>query len=209
MKSIKTPLMKLPRQAPVMVLPNALLFPNSLLPLHIFEPRYRAMLEWSLENHRVFCIALVKRGLPDWNGPEDFHHIAGVGLVRACVGRDDGTSNLVLQGLARVKMTAFSEDHPFVLAEIRELHSKPAEPFETEPLTSKVLALCARLRASGAGVPEALDEQLAQIEDPEVLCDVVAHTFLRDPFRRQDVFEELRVGERLRLLVRHLTAEMQ
>lgn len=192
-----------------MVLPNALLFPNSLLPLHIFEPRYRVMLNWTLEHHRLFCIALTKRGREEWEGPEDFHHVAGVGLVRACVGREDGTSNLLLQGLARVKLTGFSEDYPFVLADIRELRSKPAEEFETEPLTAKVLALCAQLRARGAGVPESLDAQLAQIDNAEVLGDVVAHTFLRDPFRRQDVFEELRVGERLRLLVRHLTVEMQ
>lgn len=192
-----------------MVLPDALLFPNSLLPLRIFEERYRAMLEWSLEKQRMFCIALMKRGRPDWRTPDDFHHTAGIGLVRACVGREDGTSNLVLQGLARVKLTDFSDEHPFLLAEIRELPSKPAEDFEAEALTAKLLGLCAQLRTSGMGVPEALDAQLAQIENPEVLGDVVAHTFLRDPFRRQDVFEELRVGERLRLLVRHLSVEMQ
>lgn len=208
MKNIKDQRMNLPAQAPVMVLPNALLFPNSLLPLHIFEPRYRAMLEWALESHRMFCIALVKRGRSEWQSPDDFHHLAGVGLVRACVGREDGTSHLVLQGLARVEMTNFSHEHPFVLAEIRERRSKPAEVFEAEALTAKLLALCAQLRASGTGVPESLDEQLAQIDNPSVLSDVVAHTFLRDPFRRQDVFEELRVGERLRLLIRHLTAEM-
>lgn len=208
MKSIGNLIMKLPRQAPVMVLPNALLFPNSLLPLYIFEPRYRAMLEWALAGQRMFCIALIKRGRSEWRTPEDFHHMAGLGLVRACVGRDDGTSHLVLQGLARVQFTGFSEGHPFVLAEIRELRSKPAEDFEAEALTAKLLGLCAQLRASGTGVPEALDQQLAQIENPDLLTDVVAHTFLRDPFRRQDVFEELRVGERFRVLIRHLTAEM-
>jgi Lon protease-like protein len=207
-KNIQNQSMNLPREAPVMVLPNALLFPNSLLPLHIFEPRYRTMLNWSLERHRMFCIALTKRGRQDWETPDDFHQIAGVGLVRACVAREDGTSNLVLQGLARVKLTGFSQEHPFVLAEIRELRSKPAQDFEAQALTAKVLGLCAQLRASGTGVPESLDAQLAQIDNPDVLSDVVAHTFLRDPFRRQDVFEELRVGERLRLLVRHLSAEM-
>jgi len=65
-----------------------------------------------------------------------------------------------------------------------------------------------KLRASGVRVPEALDKQLAEIEDAAVLCDVVAHTFLHEAQHRQDVLEELRVGERLRLLIRHLTAEM-
>lgn len=208
MKNIKNLRMNLPKQAPVMVLPNALLFPGSLLPLKIFELRYRAMLQWSLEHHRMFCIALLKRGRSDWRAPEDFHHVAGVGLVRACVAREDGTSNLVLQGLARVELTAFSNEKPFLFAELRELCSKPAEDFEAEALTAKLLGICAQLRADGIAVPEMLDKQLARIENAGTLTDVVAHTFLRDPFRRQNVFEELRVGERLRLLIRHLTAEM-
>lgn len=189
-----------------MVLPT-LLFPNSLLPLHIFEPRYRAMLNTALEEERMFCIALSKRGIDAWASPADFHHIAGLGLVRACVGREDGTSHLILQGLARVKLVKFVQEAPFPIAQIRELPSEPAEDFEAEALTAKLLSVCAQLREQGLGVPASLDEQLAQIENAEVLADVIAHTFLRDPFRRQDVFEELRIGERLRLLIRHLSAE--
>ncbi|HEV7868297.1 MAG TPA: LON peptidase substrate-binding domain-containing protein [Chthoniobacteraceae bacterium] len=208
MKNIQDQQLNLPRYAPVMVLPDALLFPSALLPLRIFEPRYRAMLEWALEQNRMFCIALIKREVNEWNSLSDFHHIAGVGLVRACVGRDDGTSHLILQGLARVEFVGFRQEEPFVVADIRELPSKSAEDFEADALTAKLLALCARLRANGTGVPESLDQQLAQIDDPAVLTDIVAHTFLQDPFRRQDVFEELRVGERLRVLIRHLTTEM-
>jgi Lon protease-like protein len=191
-----------------MVLPT-LLFPNSLLPLFIFEPRYREMLQLALEEQRMFCIALQKRGVDEWTSPADFHHVAGVGLVRACVERDDGTSHLILQGLARVEFTGFLQEEPFPVAQILELRSEPAEDSETEPLTAKLLSLCAQLRESGHSVPATLDQQLARIDNPDVLADVVAHTFLRDSFRRQDVLEEIRVGERLRLLIRHLSAEMQ
>ena len=197
----------LPEYAPVMVLPT-LLFPNSLMPLFIFEPRYRAMLQAALEEQRMFCVALLKRGIEEWTSSEDFHHVAGVGLVRACVEREDGTSHLILQGLARVEFIDFIQEAPFPIAQIRELPSLAAEDFETPALTAKVLSLCAGLRENGLNVPDSLDQQLAQIDNPDVLADVVAHTFLRDAFRRQDVLEELRVGERLRLLTRHLTAEM-
>ncbi|HEX8296929.1 MAG TPA: LON peptidase substrate-binding domain-containing protein [Chthoniobacteraceae bacterium] len=208
MKSIGDQQLNLPAQAPIMVLPNALLFPNALLPLRIFEPRYRAMLENALEGQRMFCIALVRRGRDSWKTPEDFHDVAGLGLVRACVGHEDGTSDLVLQGIARVKLTAFTQEKPFVMAEIRELRSIAPGAYEAEALTAKLLALCAQLRTAGHQIPKSLDDQLAKIDNAEVLTDVVAQTFLQDPYRRQDVFEELRVGERLRLLIRHLSAEM-
>ncbi len=205
-KTIEHQKLNLPRRVPVMVL-STLLFPNSLLPLYIFEPRYRAMLDTALAEERMFCIALTKPGVDDWASPDDFYHVAGLGLVRACVGREDGTSHLILQGLARVKLTKFVQEAPFPIAQIRELASQPAEELESEDLSARLLSLCAKLREDGIGVPQTLDDQLAQIENPEVLADVVAHTFLLDPFRRQDVFEELRVGERLRLLIRHLSAE--
>jgi Lon protease-like protein len=89
----------LPAQVPVMPLPGALLFPHALLPLYIFEERYRKMLEYSLRDHRMFSVALIKPERGKWESPSDFFHIAGVGLIRACVGQADGTSNLILQGL--------------------------------------------------------------------------------------------------------------
>lgn len=208
MKSISDQKLNLPAHAPVMVLPGAHLFPNALLPLYIFEPRYREMLNWSLEHNRMFCIAPMRRGISEARSIGDFHHVVGLGLVRACVARDDGTSHLVLQGIARVRFTGFLQDAPFRIAEMRELPSEPADAQENEGLTTKLLEVCTLLRAGGATVPEALDQQLAQIEDPALLSDIIAHTFLRDSERRQAVFEELRVGPRTRMLVRFLLGEM-
>ncbi len=202
------PSLDLPRVAPVMVLPNALLFPNSLMPLYIFEPRYREMLRWVLAGQRVFCIAQTKPGVNDAVTTEDFHQTGGLGLVRACVGHEDGTSHLVLQGLARVRFTGFVQETPFRIAELRELPSESSADLDGEALVAKVLAVCAELRASGVPVPDAFDAQLAKIDDPSMLADVIAHAFLKDGARRQEVFDELRVGERLRLLIGHLRAEM-
>ena len=208
MKKIGQQKLDLPRIVPVMVLPNALLFPNAMLPLYIFEPRYRVMLAWALERQRMISIALMKPGVVEAASVEDFHHIAGLGLVRACVAHDDGTSHLILQGLARVRFTGFTQDEPFRLAEIQELRSEPVEAGSGVSLSAKILQLCAQLRTNGLVVPESFDEQLALIADPAVVADMVAHTFVRDASHRQQVMEELRVGERLRLVIRHLSAEL-
>src|SRR6266508_2093579 len=97
----------LTKQVPVMPLTDALLFPHELLPLHIFEPRYRAMLRHALAHHRMFCVALLKPDCVEWNSTADFFQIATVGLIRACVERTDGPSNLILQGLERARSNAF------------------------------------------------------------------------------------------------------
>jgi Lon protease-like protein len=200
--------LNLPPQAPIMVLPNATLFPHALLPLVIFEPRYRKMLNWSLEHHRMFCIALMKPGIEDATSVEDFHHVGGIGLIRACIGNEDGTSRLILQGLARVEFDEFTQDSPFRMAKLREIPTEPATDEEGEVLSAQLLEFCAHYKAQGAEIPETLDQQLAKVNDPAVLCDIVAHTFVRDPFRRQAVLETQGVADRLRTLIKHLGDEL-
>jgi Lon protease-like protein len=208
LKNIAALQLTLPSQAPVMILPGASLFPHTLLPLYIFEPRYRAMLAWSLEHDRMFCVAAMKPEVSEAGTMDDFHHVVGLGLVRACVGSEDGTSHLMLQGIARVRLRAFVQETPFRIAELEELASKPVEPLQGELLVAKLREVCAKIQAGGLEVPEEVDHQLAQIQDADVLSDLVAHTFLREARHQQDVLEELRVGERLRLLISHLSAEM-
>jgi Lon protease-like protein len=197
----------LPTQVPVMPLPGALLFPHALLPLYIFEPRYREMLEHALNHHRMFSVALIKPQSADWQSPQDFFHIAGVGLIRACVGRGDGTSNLILQGLERVRFTSFEQEAPFPIATIDPLESDAVSSVETEALAAKVLELYSKFKGNGRQLPAKVDRYLSDLGDPEMLADLVASTFISDPLRRQDVLEELSVNQRLRLVIRYLSEE--
>lgn len=187
-----------------MVLPGAQLFPSALLPLHIFEPRYREMLSWSLEQDRMFCIATMKPGVSEAKRTDQFHHTVGIGLVRACVGREDGTSNLVLQGLARMRIVGFLQNAPFRIAELRELTSRPAPPEQNARLVEQLLHASSHLLTGEMQLPAQLEKQLEQIHDPAVLTDVIAHACLHDSEQRQIVFEELDVARRVALLVRYL-----
>jgi Lon protease-like protein len=197
----------LPDQVPVMPLPGALLFPHALLPLHIFEPRYQEMLEHALKEHRMFSVALLKPQRTQWKSTADFFPVAGVGLIRACVGRGDGTSNLILQGLQRVRFTDFPQSTPFPIARIEPLKSESTPSVETEALGAKVIELYSRIKDSGRQLPEKVDEYLSHLGDMEMLADLMAATFINDPLRRQQLLEELSLKQRLRLVIQYLREE--
>ena len=197
----------LPDRVPVMPLFGALLFPHALLPLHIFEPRYQEMLELALRQHRMFSIALVKPQRTEWRSADDFFHIAGVGLIRACVGRGDGTSNLILQGLQRVRFAGFEQTAPFPIARIEPVESKSAPSVETDALGAKVLEFYSKLKDKGRQLPEKVDQYLSHLGDAEMLADLMAATFINDPLRRQQVLEEVAVNQRLRLVIQYLSEE--
>src|SRR6267143_2330762 len=162
--------MKLPHQVPVMPLPGAVLFPHALLPLYIFEPRYREMLEHALHHHRMFCVTLIKPSCPEWHAPEDFFHLATAGLIRACVGRADGTSNLILQGLQRVRFAAFEQEMPFPIATIDPLESEVQSSVKTEALGAKVLELYDKFKGNGRHFPRKVARYLSDLSDPEMLA---------------------------------------
>lgn len=197
----------LPEQVPVMPLPGALLFPHALLPLYIFEPRYREMLEHALKEHRMFSVALLKPQRTQWKSTGDFFPVAGVGLIRACVGRGDGTSNLILQGLQRVRFTGFEQSSPFPIARIEPLKSDAVPSVETEALGAKVLELYSKLKDTGRQLPEKVDKYLSHLTDMEMLADLMAATFVNDPLRRQQLLEELSLNRRLRLVIQYLREE--
>src|SRR4051812_48111282 len=142
MKSIAAQKIDLPRRVPVMFLPGVVLLPHVLLPLYIFEPRYRAMLTHALETNRMFCVAMMKPGIEEVRTPGDFFPACGLGLIRACVGHEDGASHLILQGLARVHVRRFVQERPFKIAEVTELSVSACAAKTCGPLVAKLRSLC-------------------------------------------------------------------
>jgi Lon protease-like protein len=197
----------LPDRVPIMPLPGALLFPHALLPLHIFEPRYQQMLEHALHEQRMFSVALLKPQRAQWKSTDDFFHVAGLGLIRACVGRGDGTSNLILQGLQRVQFTGFEQSDPFPIARIEALEADASVSVETEALGAKVIELYSKLKTAGRQLPKKVDSYLSNLGDMEMLADLMAATFVNDPLRRQELLEELSLNRRLRLVIQYLREE--
>ena len=198
---------ELPPAVPVMPLPGVLLFPNALLPLHIFEPRFRAMLDQALNADRMLCVALVRPERHHWRTSADFFHLSTIGLIRVCVGRGDGTSDLILQGIRRVKFTGFEQEVPFPIARLQPLKTRTKLTVETDTLAAKLLELYAQLKNSGRELPEKIDRYLSEMSDPEMVADLLAATFITEAARRQHLLEELDLNQRLRLLIQYLREE--
>ena len=200
-------MIEIPTEVPVMALSNAVLFPHSLLPLYIFEQRYREMLSHTLDGDRMFSVALIKRGIEEAKGIEDLCRVAGVGLIRACVGNENGTSNLILQGLVRVRLLGLAQEKPFRVARVELVKSELGNQIEAEALSTKVLELCARIEEIGVPLPPNLMDHLRQLESPEILSDVVSAAFVTEPFQRQQLLEAHEVCDRLRLLIQFLRSQ--
>ena len=194
---------ELPATLPVMVLPGVTLFPNALLPLHIFETRYRLMLEEALGDCRMLAMAM-----PRDKEEREVELIAGAGLVRACIRNEDGTSNLILQGVSRVRFTGWEQTEPFRIARIESVESSEGDQNGIESRVTQLHALCARFKEQGIELPSQFEAYLNQITNIGVITDLVASTLVADSRVRQMLLEEVEIPKRLEKLLAGLRAQL-
>ncbi len=179
---------------PVMVLPECHLFPGCLLPLYIFEQRYRLMLEHALQNNRMFCIG--NRVAEDEDGVVSPYSTAG--LVRACVQQKDGTSQLLLLGTQRIRLNKWVQKEPFRIAAIEPVPTVIEDDLEAQNLKDQALQL---LHDSKEESNRLLWESLSNNNNMELVCDVMSYHFTRCPKLQQKLLAESSLNKRFAMLV--------
>src|ERR1041385_3743319 len=139
---------------PLFPLPSVVLFPRAVLPLHIFEDRYRAMTADALTGDRLLAMALLR---PGWG--KGYYAKPAIEPV-VCVGRiisheqlPDGKYNFLLEGLVRaVVIKEIKVDVPYRLAELRRLEIVPASNDQLAPLRERMTSLFTSSPVAATGV---------------------------------------------------------
>src|SRR5215207_9114354 len=90
---------------PLFPLPNVVFFPRTRLPLHVFEPRYRQMVQDALDGDQRFGLILLKPGWePEYFGAPPVHSTGTLATIEQAVPLDDGRFNIVVRGDARFRI---------------------------------------------------------------------------------------------------------
>jgi len=211
--------MIIPEVIHLKILPNATLLPDALLPLLIFKPRYRRMLSDFLDLYRIFGVAL-RQSVARMESPTP---IVGVGIVRVCIDVKDGTSNMLLMGMACVECLGAEKYRPYRLERVRVMESSGHDSPEIESLRHRLRDLIEKRLELGTeglspgtipfalfnqkqalsykGMADTMSEVCADmmklIYNASGLADYTAATFLRNPFERQIVLSSIDVPTRL------------
>lgn len=187
-------------RVPVFPLPRVVFFPGTALPLHLFEPRYRRMIEDCMENGpRAMVVALLAPGWEeDYEGNPAIHEIAGAGRIVGHQLRDDGTHDLILHGLHRVRVEELpGEDLPYRLAQAVPI----ADTGKAD--STDVLAMMAVARSVSARVRERQPDFSLQVSaelPPGRAADVIADQLVVGPEDRQRILQAVDVKDRVGLV---------
>ncbi len=181
-----------------MTLRGTVLFPHAIMPLFIYEDRYRSMLHDVLKSACMFAVAALDEELAEEPGRfEPLRRTATVGVIRACQNKPDGTSNLVLQGLHRVHVETIVHEEPYRLIRVRPLVSEfGSDPKKLGQLRDELFALIESKNQLGGEIPQEFLDYLAKIQDPEAFVDLAAHALCSDARKKQNLLETLNTSRR-------------
>jgi uncharacterized protein len=194
---------------PIFPLPGAVLLPHTLVPLHIFEARYRKMTQDCDAGLGVLALANIPDDRAAAERPPRVLPAIGIGVLARVDRLPGGRFNIVLRGVQRAVIEKeLLTDEPYRLVRARALSPSRAAPSAGQlanDLKRLVLALSAALRNEEA---QALWQLAARAADPGDLADVVAGALIANPRDRQMVLEAVELEPRLELAAQAAAAAL-
>ena len=189
---------------PLFPLPGVVFLPHTLLPLHVFEPRYRQLVEHVLSGSRMMAVPQLAQGWElDYAGRPPLMPVCGMGVVVRHQELPDGRHNIILLGLRRARIVSEPPtDSAYRVARIALLEDRNLDRADAAAL--RLRTVVAQTIASQLERQSDLDRLLAPERPPDELADTVAHMILRDPDSRQAFLEEDDLLARIDLLSSHL-----
>lgn len=183
-------------------LPQVTLFPGQVLPLHVFEPRYREMVRAALAGRRVLAMARLKPGFEsDYEGRPPVFDVCGVGVIESCSERADGRFDLTLRGVARIRIAhELPPARAFRQVQAALLEDQVPAPALVAAWQAKLAALWGRLAPHLPEPARDLRALTRGADDAAAYSDRLAAALVAEPEASQELLEETDPAERLRLL---------
>ena len=191
---------------PIFPLPNAVLFPNVFLPLHIFEPRYREMVADALDGDRMIGMVLLRPGWEaNYEGTPAVFPIGCAGLITHHERLPDGRYNIILRGLQKFRIRGEDEGRSYRVARIETIH-EPSGPVEEEDIRA------ARRKLESILVPQPSgrghDPMVPPSMSHEDLINALAQYMELEPLEKQALLERDGLLARCRSLIELLEIKM-
>lgn len=173
------------------------LFPNTSLSLHIFEPRYREMVQQAITDSAPIAIATIDAATGQSPRPA-VYPVAGVGTIAHQERLPDGRFQLVLQGVARVRLgRELAVETPWRQVQASLLRDLVLDPSAVAEQAAALRGVLRSLALTNPQVGPVFARLATQDESPALFADRVADALIRDADSRMQLMTELRVDQRM------------
>jgi len=206
---IETNNIELPSTIPILPLRGLVVYPFTAVPLTVGQPRSIKLVDEIMSSDRL--IGLVSSKHPDIENPEpeDLYEIGTAATIHRLFRAPDGTIRLVIQGIARFKVTEFTQKEPYLKATIEPHPEKKETTFEEEALARNVRDQFQHIAEMIPSIPAELVGSITSIQDPLQTAYTIANFQRMDLQDSQNLLELDSALEKLKALVTILIKESE
>ena len=189
-------------EIPLFPLPNLVLFPNIVVPLHIFEERYKLMINGCIEGDAAFGLVLLRAGAEE-EREESIHRVGVTARIVEVDRLESGRMNILCEGESRFRISQFTERTPFWKGSV-DLFGEETH-HAAQALYTQAAELYRKLSELSAKLSDSPRTELVLPESPTDLSFMISYILDIDSEEKQNLLEMTSTSERLRALVAHLT----
>ncbi len=200
----------IPSELPILPLRNTVAFPFTVLPLTVGIPRSVKLINEAMEGNRIIGLVAMKDPSIELPGPDEVYTVGTVAQILKVVKAPDESLQVVVQGLERFKIEYWTATTPYLKARIVLAPDRvEAESVELEALRRTLIDLAQKFVQFMPNIPDEVIEFLERVDDPRYLTYLLASNARIDMEDAQKLLEEDVLSQKMRLLVKLLSRELE
>jgi ATP-dependent Lon protease len=198
----------IPNLLPILPLRESVLFPLAVMPINVGQERSLRLVDDVMRTSRLMGAVAQRRMGPTPAKPEDLYQVGTAAIIHQMLRSQEGTMELVVQGLERIRVTEFVQTEPYLIARVQRAPEVETPGAETEALTRSVRSLFQRLLALRTDIQSELANVLDHLGGVTQVAYFVATTVPFPVAAKQEILEADSTLTKLRRLVELLQHEI-
>lgn len=199
----------IPDVLPILPLRNTLAYPSMILPLAVGIPRSTKLIDQALQGDRLIGLVGMDDGSIEEPGVDQVWRFGTVARIHRVVRGQEGTMQVIVQGLERFRVAKWLKPMPFLRAKIEVRPDIVNEGLQLDALVRTLRDLAKEVVALSPQLPAEVNQFLSQVEEPRHLVYLVTANARVAKEEGQEILEADDVREKMRILIRHLTREKE
>jgi len=201
--------LEVPGDLPILPIRESVLYPKMLLPFMVSQERLVKLVDSALLSNKMIGIVAIRSKDVTEVKAEDLHEVGTAAYILKMLKMPNDSVRLLIQGISRVRVGAFTQSDPFLRAQVTPLADQGEKTTETQALMAGVKGIFQRFVEMAPNLPADLAIMAMNVEEPGVLADLIASTMNLGLEDKQAILESLDVKVRLEKVNILLNKELQ
>ncbi len=196
-------------ELPLLAIRATIVFPVLAFPINVGRPKSLRSVEEVMEGDRLLGIVAQKEAKIEDPTPDDLFRFGTAVKIVKTVKLQGNKLNVIIQGVSRIRILEITRTEPYLAARVEVVEDVVEESVELEALTHHLRELAQRVIELSPQTPSEAGFLIRSIDNPSILCDVMAFNLGIGFREKQELLETIDVRQRLERVIALLTKELQ